>query len=94
MKTLKTIVLIHIIVLIRFFLINLVTILFLKIRSTLELENTERQSKMDNLEKLAPWGTQDEDKQNKNTTHYVLDTTIKPLFKIKRLNVYYRIPLS
>jgi len=49
---------------------------------------------MDNLEKLAPWGTQDEDKQNKNTTHYVLDTTIKPLFKIKRLNVYYRIPLS
>ena len=31
---------------------------------------------MDNPEKLATWGTQDEDKQSKNTTHYVLDTTI------------------
>ena len=34
------------------------------------------QSKMDNPEKLAAQGTQDEDKQNKNTTQYVLDTTI------------------
>ena len=34
------------------------------------------QSKMDNPEKLATYGTQDEDKQNKNTTQYVLDTTI------------------
>ena len=32
---------------------------------------------MDNLEKLATLGTQDEDKQNKNTTQYVLDTTIR-----------------
>jgi hypothetical protein len=31
---------------------------------------------MDNPEKLAAYGTQDEDKQNKNTTQYVLDTTI------------------
>jgi hypothetical protein len=31
---------------------------------------------MDNPEKLATWGTQDEDKQNKNTTQYVMDTTI------------------
>jgi len=31
---------------------------------------------MDNPEKLATYGTQDEDKQNKNTTQYVLDTTI------------------
>jgi hypothetical protein len=31
---------------------------------------------MDNLEKLATLGTQDEDKQNKNTTQYMLDTTI------------------
>jgi hypothetical protein len=32
---------------------------------------------MDNPEKLATQGRQDEDKQNKNTTHlfYVLDTT-------------------
>ena len=31
---------------------------------------------MDNPEKLATQGTQDEDKQNKNTTQYVLDATI------------------
>ena len=31
------------------------------------LENTEGQSKMDNSEKLATQGTQDEEKQNKNT---------------------------
>jgi hypothetical protein len=29
---------------------------------------------MDNLEKLA---TQDDEKQNKNTTQYVLDTTMR-----------------
>ena len=34
------------------------------------------QSTMDNPEKLATQGTQDEDKQNKNTTQNVLDTTI------------------
>ena len=32
---------------------------------------------MDNQEKLATQGTQDEDKQNKNTTQYMLDTTIR-----------------
>ena len=31
---------------------------------------------MDNLEKLATQGTQDEEKQNKNTTQYALDITI------------------
>jgi hypothetical protein len=35
------------------------------------------QSKMENPEKLARQGTQDEDKQNKNTTLYVLDTTMR-----------------
>ena len=30
----------------------------------------------DNPEKLASQGTQDEERQNKNTTQYVLDTTI------------------
>ena len=35
------------------------------------------QSKMDNPEKLARQGTQDEDKQIKNTTQYVLDTTMR-----------------
>jgi len=32
---------------------------------------------MDNSEKLTTLNTQDEDKQNKNTTQYVLDTTIR-----------------
>ena len=32
---------------------------------------------MDNLENLATQGTQDEGKQNKNTTQYVLDNTIR-----------------
>ena len=32
---------------------------------------------MDNTDKLATQGTQDEDKQNKNTTQYVLDTTMR-----------------
>ena len=31
---------------------------------------------MDNQEKLASYGTQDDEKQNKNTTQYVLDTTM------------------
>ena len=30
---------------------------------------------MDNPEKVATQGTQDEEKQNKNTTQYVTDTT-------------------
>ena len=34
------------------------------------------QSKMDKMEKLATQGTQNEEKPNKNTTQYVLDTTI------------------
>ena len=33
-------------------------------------------SKKNNPEKLATQGIQDEDKQNKNTTQYVLDTTM------------------
>jgi hypothetical protein len=32
---------------------------------------------MDNPEKLATYGTHDEEKQNKNTTQYVLDTTVR-----------------
>jgi hypothetical protein len=35
---------------------------------------------MDNPEKLATYGTQDEEKQNKNTTHNVLDTTTSTTF--------------
>ena len=33
--------------------------------------------KKDNPEKLAAYGTQDEESQNKNTTQYVLDTTMR-----------------
>ena len=32
---------------------------------------------MDNPEKLVTKGTPDEEKQNKNTTQYVLDNTIR-----------------
>jgi hypothetical protein len=32
---------------------------------------------MDNPEKLATYGTQDEEKQNKHTTQYVLNTNIR-----------------
>jgi len=32
---------------------------------------------MNNPEKLATWGTQDEEKQNKITTQNVLDTTMR-----------------
>ena len=39
--------------------------------------NTEGENKIENEEKLATLGIQDEDKQNKNTTHYVLDTNIR-----------------
>ena len=34
------------------------------------------QSKMNNPEKLTTWGTQDKEKHSKNTTQYVLDTTL------------------
>ena len=49
------------------------------ISNTLTLEKTNGAVKKDDpdLEKLATQGTQDEDKQNKNTTQYVLDTTIR-----------------
>ena len=38
---------------------------------------------MNNLEKLATQGTKDEETQNKNTTQYVLDTTICKQTQIK-----------
>jgi hypothetical protein len=37
---------------------------------------SEGQSKLNNPEKLATQGTQDKEKQSKNTTQYVLNTTI------------------
>ncbi len=32
---------------------------------------------MDNIEKLPTYGTQDDEKQSKNTTQYVLDTAVR-----------------
>ena len=40
------------------------------IRRIYTLENTEGAIKTDNPEKLATYGTQDEEKQNKNTPLY------------------------
>jgi hypothetical protein len=40
------------------------------------------QSKMDNPKKLATQVTQDEEKQNKNTTQHVLDKTIHKQIQI------------
>ena len=48
-----------------------------EIRRTDMLENTESAITTDTPEKLATQGTQDEEKQNKNKTHYVLDTTVR-----------------
>ena len=39
-------------------------------------------NQMDNSEKPATSGTQYEDKQSKNTTQYVLDTTIRKQIQI------------
>jgi hypothetical protein len=45
----------------------------MKINKTKQKE----QSKTDNSEKLSTLGRQYEDKQNKNTTQYALDTTLR-----------------
>jgi hypothetical protein len=37
---------------------------------------------MDNTETLASYSTQDKDKQSKNTTQYVVDTTIRKQIQI------------
>jgi len=39
--------------------------------------NTEGAIQIENEEKLATLGIQDEDKQNKNTTQYMMDTNIR-----------------
>ena len=43
---------------------------------------------MDNSETLATLGTQDEEKQNKNTTQYVLDTTIRKQTNKNNVNMF------
>ena len=42
----------------------------------------KRQSKIDNPEKLATQGIQNEDKQSKNTTQYMLDNTTRKQIQI------------
>ena len=50
----------------------------IKSRVPEQLSNSHKgQSKMETPEKLATWDTQDEEKRDKNTTQYVLDTTIR-----------------
>jgi hypothetical protein len=49
---------------------------------------------MDNPEKLATYGTQDEDKQNKNTTQYVLDGTIRKQTKMTYKRQYKQLEVS
>ena len=43
-------------------------------RETDNIGYTRRRQTKHNTEKLTTYGTQDEDKQNRNTTQYVLDT--------------------
>ena len=49
-------------------------------------EHRQRQSKMDNPEKLATQGTQDEERQNKNTIQYVQEKLERSL---KRQRIMY-----
>jgi hypothetical protein len=49
--------------------------------------NTEGTIKNDNPEKLEKEGTQDENKQHKNTTQYVLDTTILQQVVLNERNI-------
>ena len=53
------------------------------------LENTEGAIKMNNPEKLATYGTQDEEKQSKNTTQYVLGTTMRKQTRIADVILLY-----
>ena len=46
------------------------------------MEYRRDNKKEDNQDKLVAYGTQDEEKQNKNTTQYVLDTTIQKQIQI------------
>ena len=53
------------------------------------LENTEGAIKMNNPEKLATQGTQDEEKQSKNTAQYVLGTTMRKQTRIADVILLY-----
>jgi hypothetical protein len=44
---------------------------------------------MNHPEKLAPWGTQDKDKQNKNVTQYVLDIAMLKQTHLKISRTYF-----
>ena len=51
----------------------IIPVLYINVRE----HRSKWQSKLDNPEKLATYCTQDEEKQSKNTTQYVLDATIR-----------------
>ena len=53
------------------------TTAYLDIHSNKCQRTPKGQSKRDNPEKLVTYDTQDEEKQCKNTTQHVLDTTIR-----------------
>ena len=46
---------------------------------------------MDNPEKLATQDTQDDEKQSKNTTQYMLDTTIRKQTQIRNLDIGFQV---
>ena len=47
----------------------------------------QEKSEMDHPEKLAAQGTQDEEKQNKNTTQQVLDTIVHKTHKQRKQDI-------
>ena len=49
---------------------------------------------MDNPQKLATYGEQDEEKQNKNTTQYVLDTIIHKQTETEYVMSYIQVNLN
>ena len=46
---------------------------------------------MDNPEKLATQSTQDDEKQDKNTAQYMLDTTIRKQTQITNLDIGFKV---
>ena len=58
-------------------LMDIYYILFFLCNHKHDFNKLQVQSKKNNPEKLTTQGTQDEDKQKKNTGQYVLDTTIR-----------------
>jgi hypothetical protein len=54
----------------------------------------KEKSKMDHPEKLAAQGTQDEEKQNKNTTQQVLNAIVPKTHKQRKEDIHHCIAIS